>query len=357
MLFKPDLDEIIPRMEAFWKGEILDRACVAVSAPSGRPRREVPAPATPEECRKNQEYILEAAEAGFDATYFGGEAIPTFRPNLGPDLFAALVGGELEFTETSSWAKPNLDWGDPPSFELDTGCAEWRWHLDTYAKAAERARGRYFLGAPDCHSGGDCLLAMRGGTDLCYDIYDRPEALHDAMRKLERAVVDFHEGLWPAIEASGQRGHCCAWLDAWSPGRSSTIQLDLLAIVSPAQFREFFYRELETQCGALDQTIFHLDGPDALKHLPALYELSEAKRSFAAIQWVYGAGNGPMLKWLPLLKEMQSHGVGLWVGCDPGEVETIVKELSSKGLYIRTHAKSREEADELVKLVAKMTHE
>jgi hypothetical protein len=356
MHFKPDFESIIPRMEAFWRGEILDRACVAVTAPSGKPRREVPAPADASERRTNQDYILDAAEAGFEATYFGGDAIPTFRPDLGPDMFSALVGGELEYTDTSSWAKPILDWENPPSFEIDRGSFEWQWHLDTYRKAADRARGRYFVGAPDCHSGGDCLLAMRGGTNLCYDIYDRPEALHAAMRKLERAVVVFHEELWLTVEAADQRGHSCSWLETWSPERSNVIQLDLLAIISPDQFREFFYHELEAQCDALGQTIFHLDGPDAVKHLPALYDLFDTKRSFAAVQWVYGEGNGPMLKWLPLLKEMQSHGVGLWVQCDPGEVEAIMKELSSRGLYIRTYAGSREEADEIVKLVGKLTH-
>jgi hypothetical protein len=76
-----------------------------------------------------------------------------------------------------------------------------------------------------------------------------------------------------------------------------------------------------------------------------------------AIQWVPGAGALPMTRWIGLLKEIQSYGLGLHVGCTPGEVETLLRELSSKGLFIRTHAESREEADALVRLAERLAHE
>ena len=118
-----------------------------------------------------------------------------------------------------------------------------------------------------------------------------------------------------------------------------------------------FAGELEVQFGILDHAVFHLDGPDAVKHLPVLYELFEKHASFSAIQWVHGEGSGPMMKWVPLLKEIQSRGISLHLTCRPQEVETLVRELSSKGLFLRTSAKNKEEADSLVNLAAKLTHE
>lgn len=361
MLYKPDFEEIVPRMEAWWRGELADRACISVVAPNGKERRGVPEPATPAERRTNIEYVLSKAEAEFESTYYAGEAVPVFRPDLGPDTFASFLGASLEFTETSSWARPVItDWDDPPSFELDRSSFEWKWHEEVYVRAAERARGRYLLAAPDCHSGGDCLLAMRGGTDLCLDLYDHPDALRAAMGRLEKTVAEFHAAWWPYIESSGQRGHAASWLKAWSPGRSNVIQLDLLALISPDTFREFFFHELEVQCDALENTIFHLDGPEAIKHLPVLYELLDVNREgspFRAIQWVPGAGNHPMTRWIPLLKEMQSHGAGLHVYCGPGEAETILHELSSRGLFVATSAGTKQDADELVKLAGRLAHE
>ena len=354
MLHKPDFEELVPRMKAWWRGEILDRACIAVRAPNGKKRRELPEPASLRERWTNQEWILDGADAGMEVTYFAGEAVPVLRPNLGPDLFSALLGGEIEYREDTSWVAPCIaEWDAAPSFEIDKDSFEWKWHMQIYSMAQERAAEKYFLGAPDCHSGGDALLAMRGGTNLCLDLYDRPQAIHAAMRKLERAVVEFHEGFWPSIEASGQEGHTCAWLQTWSPGRSNAAQLDLLALISPEMFREFFYHELVVQSEVLDDVIFHLDGPDAVRHLPLLYEIPNV----AAIQWVHGAGKGPMTKWIPLLKEIQSNGKGLHLGCAPEEVTTLMRELSSKGLYLSTWAESVEEADGLVKLAGRLTHE
>jgi len=172
------------------------------------------------------------------------------------------------------------------------------------------------------------------------------------MGKLEKAVVEFHAAQWKPIEASGQRGHTSAWLRTWSPKRSQAVQLDLLALISPEMFKEFFLHELEVQCSVVEQTIFHLDGPDAIKHLDLVCTLP-----VRAIQWVHGAGHGPMTKWLPLLKDIQSRGKGLHISCESGEVETLLKELSSKGLYMATWASNRDEADALVKLAAKHAHE
>jgi len=366
MLYKPDVEEIRPRVEAWWRRELFDRACIAVRAPNGRQRREVAAPATARERQTNAAYLLDTAEAAMEATYYGGEAIPVWTHHLLPDGFSGCLGAPIEFAEDTSWAKPIIeDWDRPPTFEIDRESWMWRWYMDAYRLAAERAAGRFFVGAPDCHSGGDCLLAMRGGTRLCVDLYDRPDAIAAAMAKLARTVIDFHEGFWPLIEASGQRGHTTAWAEILSPGRSNVIQLDLLALISPRHFAEFFYHELEVQAEYLDNSIFHLDGPDAIKHLPRLYELMHSSQATAGgnrsglvcIQWVYGAGNGPMTRWIDLLKDMQANGCNLQLSCEPREVETLMTELSSKGLWLSTWAGSREEADDLIRLVARLTHD
>ncbi len=100
---------------------------------------------------------------------------------------------------------------------------------------------------------------------------------------------------WWSFTRNGGR----SWLSTWSPGRSNVIQLDLLAVISPAQFREFFLHELEAQMEALDNTIYHLDGPDAIPHVPILHELfghtpdrssDRSRESVIPIQWVPGAG-------------------------------------------------------------------
>lgn len=353
MKYKPDFEQMIPRMQAWWNGELVDRACMDVSAPNGKEMRDPPEPSSLEEQWTNQDMILDKAEAEMKTTYYAGESFPFFRPNLGPDFFAAILGGTIEYRESTTWVAPFLDWDNPLAFEIETKGFYWKWVMEITEKAAERAQGKFLVSAHDCHSGGDALLAMRGGMDICLDLFDHPEKLHQAMDKLEKAVLKFHEAFWQRIEAHGQKGHTTAWMRVWSPGRSSAVQLDLLALISPEQFREFFYHELQVQCNALDNVIFHLDGSDALKHLPILYELP----NITTIQWVHGAGNGPMTKWIHLLKEVQTNAKGLHLSCQPEDVETLLTELSSKGLFLRVSAESVEQADHLIKLAEKLAHE
>ncbi len=367
MLYKLDFEDIIHRMEAWWRGEILDRACIAVYAPNRKPSREVPPPASIVERWTDPDYVFESREAELESTYHAGEAIPVFRPGLGPDTFSALLGAELEFTEDTSWARPVIhDWSSPPSFQIDEQSFAWQWYSRMYELAAQRAPGRYLVAPPDCHSGGDCLLAMRGGTPLCLDLYDHPTAVRAAMSKLEQAVVEFHQAFFTLVERTGQRGHTCCNLKVWSPGRSQMMQLDLLALISPRQFEDFFYRELEVQTEVLDSAIFHLDGPDAIKHLPILYELMRHSRAkgdgerrfgLVGIQWVPGAGHYPMGRWIPLLRDMQKNGANIWVHCDADEVELMLRELSSRGLFLTTGAESPAHADDLVQLTERLTHD
>ena len=55
------------------------------------------------------------------------------------------------------------------------------------------------------------------------------------------------------------------------------------------------------KCGLLgerlDHSLYHLDGPDAIKHVPALMELEKLD----ALQWTCGAGqpDGACPRWYP----------------------------------------------------------
>ncbi|MBN2302344.1 MAG: hypothetical protein JXN60_07515 [Lentisphaerae bacterium] len=351
MKYKPDFEEAIPRLEAFWRGEFIDRPCMDITAPKGKPFHGH-VPDTIEQRWTDQNYIIENAEAKMESTYFAGEAVPIFRPNLGPDLFSALLGGTICYnSERTSWVAPFLDWNHLPSFEIDENSFEWQWHIKLYDRLKERSPDRYFVTVPDCHSGGDALLAMRGGTDLCMDIYDHPEEIKTVMKYLEKALVRFNEAFQKKVKETGQNGHVTSWLRTWSPVFATPVQLDLLALISPAMFEEFFLNEVKLQCHVAENTIFHLDGPDAIKHLPIICELP-----VNAVQWVPGAGQKPMIAWLDLLKEIQSYGKGLHLSCHKDEVEVLVSELSSNGLYICTSADSPEEADELLKTARSLAH-
>jgi hypothetical protein len=44
-------------------------------------------------------------------TYWGGEAILVYFPNLGPEVMSTAYGAELDFSDSTSWSHPVIqDW-------------------------------------------------------------------------------------------------------------------------------------------------------------------------------------------------------------------------------------------------------
>ena len=101
------------------------------------------------------------------------------------------------------------------------------------------------------------------------------------------------------------------------------------------------------EASCLDRAVFHLDGPDAVRHLDSLLDTPEIH----AIQWVPGAGALPMTRWIPLLQRIQAGGKSQWVGCRADEVRPILEALRPEGVMISTSAATEDEARELLRLV------
>ena len=108
LTLKPDLPEAARRWEAYFAGEMLDRPIVCVTAPK---HGALP----PWEYRYRQKVfgdidaIIDEALARAEATYYAGEAIPSFFPSFGPDEIAVFTGAEFLWSEDSgetNWSVP-----------------------------------------------------------------------------------------------------------------------------------------------------------------------------------------------------------------------------------------------------------
>lgn len=352
MEFKEDWDEVQQRLLAWWRCEVVDRACIQVTAPrDGVTPRPIAAPASTEAVWTDLDYVVESQGERIRCTYYGGEAFPLFHANLGPDIFAGFLGAAIHFAPDTSWADPVImDWDARPTFRLDPDNRWWRLLIDLLAAAADAGRGKWITGIPDTHAGGDALAALRGRQELCFDLIDRPSAVQTAMAELTALVDPVYRAFFDRVDWQAQ-GSSSGWLPTWSTGRCNVIQCDLLALISPAMFERFFLEELQVQARWLDQVIYHLDGPQCICHLDALLAIPQIR----AIQWVPGAGQPPMPYWIPLLKRIQAAGRALHLTVNPGEVEVLMTELSPAGLMLYTSVSSEAEAKELVRQVARWT--
>ena len=82
-------------------------------------------------------------------------------------------------------------------------------------------------------------------------------------------------------------------------------------MISPDQFREFVQPSLRRQCEILDHSLYHLDGPDAIRHLDAILEVEELD----ALQFTAGAGQTPPSdpKWDSIHDKVKAAGKCLWI--------------------------------------------
>jgi 5-methyltetrahydrofolate--homocysteine methyltransferase len=124
----------------------------------------------------------------------------------------------------------------------------------------------------------------------------------------------------------------------WGPGRTAKIQSDFSALMSPSQFREFVIPSLKKQCKKLDYSIYHLDGPDAVKHVDALMEIEDLD----ALQWTCGAGqpDGGSERWFPIYDRVRAKDKSLWIMLYDGGIkdwisscDLLIERYGPDGMY------------------------
>ncbi len=358
------LARALARNEAFWKGELEEYPLMWVTALNAKPGNSPPEPDNEEDMWTDVDYVISSAEDKLSRTYYAGDALPVYNPWLGPDQFAGWLGADLLLKprKFTSWVVPFVDnWEKYPELSIDPENRWWRLYLDVLRASAEAGKGKWVTGYPDLHTGIDGLAAIRGPENLMMDILSMPDTIHQAMNQMTglwKYVVDVvSDIILPAGQGTSN------WTMGWSDDRFLCIgQNDFSCLISPRMFGDFCGQDNVECCSYVDHTLYHLDGPDAIRHLPKLLELE----SLDSIQWVPGAGQPPPTHWLDLLRRIQAGGKSLQVlyNCQEQIVSDLIKEieilcrsLDCTRLFIWVAAGSPEDADAVVEHTRKVCRE
>jgi hypothetical protein len=371
MYYKEDWPQARKKLEAFWKGDPCERACVGILAP----RKTSKLPGFPhlthgpwlggleqfsdedtQEVRKwwtDPEQNYSRMKLWFENTYFGGEAVPATYINWGASAGCAFWGAEPQFNTKSVWFHKTIeDWDSWSwSFNLETN-RYWQSILDIMKIFIDQNKEEYFIGVPEIGNAADNLSLIRSATDLSLDLIMHPDAIKNAVEVMARTWVETHEILHAMSREANQGGGVLAWLNFWAPGSHDQVANDFSAMISTDTFEEFFFRELITMGNWLDYTTFHLDGPQCIQqHVEALMELD----CIDCIQFTPGAGSPPTSTpgYIPIFQKIQQAGKRLYLLVDPGEIEFMLKNLSSRGLFLNTWADSEDQANDIIKKVEK----
>lgn len=315
-----DWTEIRQRFEAWWQHETTDspllhlvtrRACGTGTLEPETPFIE------PGDAYLNVDQLVLRRRNFYRRHRLMGDAYPQISLDLGPGSLALYLGSEPDFAWDTVWFKECIaavdDW---PRFSDNPDNIWLQKHLAMFRQARALAGTQLILNMPDLIENIDILAAMRGPQNFIYDLMDRPDLILQKVAEIDTVYFQYFDRFYDLVQFDG--GNSYTAFNIWGSGRTAKVQCDVCALLSPEQFRTFVVPSLRRQCRELDHSLYHLDGPDAIKHVPALMEIAELD----ALQWTCGAGqpDGANDRWLPIYDQVHAAGKSLWIQLYDGQV-------------------------------------
>lgn len=348
-------EKIRARHSAFWRGEREGPMLLSVTCARDNARFEdFPFP-TSKEARirwwTDAEWNIKRNRSRFADTYFAGDAFPVLIHDLGPAGHAGFFEGAQPRFEGSIWYDPSLrDYAD---LRFDPDSFLYKKTLDMAREYVCDAGGDYIVSMPDTVGDADVLSHLRGPDNFMMDLIDRPDEVKEALKKVQAVWENIIRSVSGIVMENNDGGCSVGWLQTWAPGVHGQLQCDLSVMLSPGMFGEFLRYELTAQSEFLDNSLYHLDGRQQVAHLDHILSVPKLR----AVQWTNIAGQQPVTAFLPVLKRIQAAGKSLVLDCSPDELATLMEHLSSSKMYIRTWAQNEAEAEDIVRLSAKLSRD
>lgn len=330
-----DLAAARARFDAFWRGGLVDRPPVSMWVDHGD---VTPGPVVHHATLRDQwmdvDFQVERALAGLQTFPSWGDTIPSFSPNLGPNLTATLSGVNLEFGEITSWCDHTLadisEWegfiATPPNFDN----IYWQTIERMITRAAERFPPECIIAMPDLHGNFDILADVRGPENLCLDLVDDPDLVIRAVRHASQGYRAAFQRMHQRLSGLGQPS--TTWALYLHDGPAYVPSCDFWCLVSEEVGREIIAPLIEYEMAPLERSIFHLDGPQALRHLDTVLKLPRLN----ALQWVYGDGQGRAMDWLHVYRRSLDAGIATQIlALDAEDALATLEALGPRGLWFQ----------------------
>lgn len=300
---------------------------------------------------KDVDFRAEQLAVGLANNEYLGDALPVAVPNMGPEIFSAWCGCGYNYGEGTTWSDPCVeDWdSDAPAAVLDMGHELFKLTDRFTDRLLELGRGTFIVGLTDFHPGGDHLAALRDPANLAIDMIENIDwvkrKLADSYPEYYRAYDYFYKKLRTADMP----------ITSWTPliheGRYYIPSNDFSCMINDDMFRDVFLPGIIEECDFYERSIYHLDGPGALRYLDTLLDID----ALDAVQWVPGAGNEGFSKWVDVYKRIQAAGKGMQIlNLTADDLPLLFENLRPEGVYISdvSGVSDRESAEAVIKRIA-----
>lgn len=356
LLHRQDMDEVRKRLTTWWNGGDIGRPAMHVLAPRSEPLDiGVPAMAEPDGWQTHYstsdfDYRVNQGLRQFAGQHCLGDSVPMVTPALAPNCLALYLGCRGVEMPGTVWCEPCIDQPEDARFDFDPDNFYWRFTHRLADAWLARGAGEFLIAFPDLIEGLDTLAAMYGSEKLLTDLIDRPDWVRACLRRITDHYFHCYDILYDKIR--DEVGGSIFW--AWAPGRMTKLQCDFSAMISPEMFGEFMVPVLTEMTERVSYSMYHWDGPGAIKHLDHLLKIPRLDM----IQWTPGAGAEPPdhARWWPLYHRIIDAGKKVFCTSCQGtdSLGAMKSEFGPdlKQFLIAMSVKSPREADEVLDLAS-----
>ena len=350
----PGKQRLLERFEDWWRRDNRGLPLMRVVA-----RRDDPLPPPPPAPKDaaalytDHDTLLRNMRYNLATHEYLADAFPSLGANFGPGSLALYLGAEPRFAWDTVWYAPCIE--DPlthPPLRYDPENRWWKRHVELIRALKADAGDDFRLDIPDLIENLDIYAAMRDPQEALFDIMDCPDAVHRYVDQIDDVYFTYYDAMADIVrDGDGVTSYTA--FSILGKGRVAKIQCDFSAMLSPAHFREYVLPSLRRQTLKLDHTLYHLDGPDAIRHVPALMELERLD----ALQWTCGAGqpDGACPRWYTIYDQVAAAGKGLWIQLYDGGLddwirgaEALMDRYGKKRFYFIFPGMTLREADKLM---------
>ncbi|MFN4226610.1 MAG: hypothetical protein ACK4F0_00500 [Candidatus Ratteibacteria bacterium] len=247
-----------------------------------------------------------------------------------PMTMTAYIGGKILFGDETVWFEKIInDW---KKFKIEFKKDNFWVNISKklIEKQVEKYNGEFLITMPDLGDSLTCFSLLRGVENLLIDIIEIPEIIIEKIDEFVNSWIEAHK-FFHSIYSKKIKGDA-SWL-LWAPGKTYACQSDFSTMISPKLFEKFVVFELEKISKYLEYIVWHLDGPDEIKHLDILLSLPYVK----SIQIVPGAGRPPCASslWLPIIDKILKKGKNVIIyASNKEEFEILIKNFYSEKVLI-----------------------
>ena len=348
---KPDYEISHARYQAFWDRQIVDRppVCFAFRREDAPPPKARPACPSWKDWWLDIDRRVDELAEGIEQTEYLYDALPIAWPNLGPEIFSAWCGCGYEYGATTTWSRPAIeDWDrDYDRARLDMGHPLFLKMVEFTEKLLRRGQGKFIVGLTDFHPGGDHLAALRDPQNLAIDVLENPDWIKKALTRSAPEFFAAYGVFYRMIHAAGMP--TTSWTPLIHDGTYYIPSNDFSCMISKPMYDELFLPGIAQECAFYERSIYHLDGPGALRHLDSILEIPDLD----AVQWVCGAGNEGYHKWVDVYQKIQRAGKGIQMMCHARELDMIFETLRPEGIWFSSidGVRDRETAARVVRRI------